>query len=94
MDFILIAGVYLVVLFFIIVFNHGAHKNDPYDYGFDEPGSSPDDTLEGLPNFEYLPILVADDDFIEHLAEMCFDETIELDEAFIEWDDWAAENVE
>lgn len=40
-----------------------------------------------------LPVLVADDDFIEHLHEQGF-ETIEFDELVIEYDDWASENVE
>ena len=43
---------------------------------------------------ENLPILVADDDFIEHLYEMGYAGTIELDELYLEWNDWAAENVE
>jgi hypothetical protein len=42
--------------------------------------------------YEGLPVLVADDDFIEHLHEQGF-ETIELDELFIEYNDWAVENV-
>lgn len=42
--------------------------------------------------YKGLPVLVADDDFIEHLYEQGF-ETIELDELFIEYDDWAANNV-
>ena len=39
-----------------------------------------------------LPVMPADDDFIEHLREQGF-ETIEMDELFIEWSDWAKENV-
>jgi hypothetical protein len=39
-----------------------------------------------------MDLYVADDDFIEHLHEHGF-ETIEFDELFIEWDDWAKENV-
>ena len=39
-----------------------------------------------------LPIVVADDDFIEYLREQGF-ETIELDELYLEYEDWAAENV-
>jgi hypothetical protein len=41
-----------------------------------------------------LPVLVGDDDFIEHLHEHSYAETIELDELIIEWDDWSKENVE
>jgi hypothetical protein len=41
-----------------------------------------------------LPILVADDDFIEHLHENGFSETIEMDELVFEWLDWEADNVE
>jgi hypothetical protein len=41
-----------------------------------------------------LPILVADDDFIEYLHEMGHGETIELDELILEWNDWALENLE
>ena len=39
-----------------------------------------------------LKVLVADDDFIEHLHEHGFD-TIEADELYIEYADWAKENV-
>jgi hypothetical protein len=90
MEIVLIAGVYLVVLFCILAFNHGAHKNDVDDYEFYESGSS----LQTNDAPEDLVTLVADDDFIEHLHEMGFDDTIEIEEALIEWDDWAAENVE
>jgi hypothetical protein len=41
-----------------------------------------------------LPILVADDDFIEYLHEMGHGGTIELDELILEWNDWALENLE
>jgi hypothetical protein len=41
-----------------------------------------------------LPVLVADDDFIEHLYEMGYGETIELDELILEWNIWALENLE
>jgi len=90
MEFVLIAAVYLVVLFFILAFNHGAHKNDQDDYWLDEPGSSL--TTNDAP--EAIVTLVADDDFLEHLHEMGFDDTIDIEEALIEWDEWAAENVE
>lgn len=43
--------------------------------------------------YNNLPVLVADDDFVEHLHENGF-ETIELDELFIEYEDWAKENVD
>jgi hypothetical protein len=39
-----------------------------------------------------LPMLVADDDFIEHLHEQGYS-TIDIKELYMEWDDWAAENV-
>ena len=42
--------------------------------------------------YKGLPIVVADDDFIEYLREQGF-ETIELDELYLEYEDWAAENV-
>jgi len=87
MDLLLIAAVYLVVAVLILAFNHGAHKNDKYDYGFYDVDSSPQTIDAPI-------ILVADDDFLEHLHEMGFDDTIELEEALIEWDDWAAENLE
>lgn len=38
-------------------------------------------------------LYTADDDFIEHLHEMGF-ETIDINELFIEWDDWCKENCE
>lgn len=41
-----------------------------------------------------LPILIADDDFIEHLHENGFSDTIEVDDLIFEWIDWEAENVE
>lgn len=43
--------------------------------------------------YNNLPVIPVDDDFCEHLEEHGF-ETIELDELFIEWDDWAKENVD
>ena len=43
--------------------------------------------------YEGLPVLVADDDFIEHLHENGFNETIEMDELVFEYLDWAKENV-
>ena len=41
-----------------------------------------------------LPILVADDDFIEHLHEVGFEDTIDIEDLIFEWVDWEAENVE
>lgn len=41
-----------------------------------------------------LPYFVADDDFIEYLHEMGYAGTIEMDELFLEWNDWALENLE
>lgn len=49
--------------------------------------------LETGLTFNNLPVLVADDDFIEHLAEHGF-ESIELDELYVEYEDWAKENVD
>jgi hypothetical protein len=43
--------------------------------------------------YEGLPALVADDDFIEHLHEQGFEETIEMDELVFEYLDWSKENV-
>ena len=40
-----------------------------------------------------LPVLVADDDFIEHLHELSFVDTIDLNDLIFEWIDWAKENV-
>ena len=44
------------------------------------------------PKYDGLPMLVADDDFIEHLHEQGYS-TIDVEELYLEWDDWAAENV-
>jgi hypothetical protein len=40
-----------------------------------------------------LPVLVADDDFIEHLHELGFVDTIDMNDLVFEWLDWAKENV-
>lgn len=45
------------------------------------------------PDLSKLPMLVADEDFIEHLHEQGF-ESIELEELYIEYADWSKENVE
>ena len=41
-----------------------------------------------------LPVLVADEDFIEHLHESGFVDTIDVDDLLFEWSDWAKENVD
>ena len=41
-----------------------------------------------------LPVLVADDDFIEHLHENGHIESLEIDELIFEYIDWAKENVD
>jgi hypothetical protein len=41
-----------------------------------------------------LPVLVADDDFFEHLQEHGYTSQIDMDELLIEWDDWAKENID
>jgi hypothetical protein len=41
-----------------------------------------------------LPVLVGDDDVLEHLQENGFADTIEVDDLIFEWIDWAKENVE
>jgi hypothetical protein len=46
-----------------------------------------------IPGLTNLPVLVADDDFIEHLYEQGF-YSIELEELYVEYTDWAKENVE
>jgi hypothetical protein len=43
--------------------------------------------------YEGLPVLVADEDFIEYLHEQGFDKTIEVDDLIFEWIDWAKENL-
>jgi hypothetical protein len=40
-----------------------------------------------------LPVYVADDDFIEHLFEMGYGESIEEVELHEEWNIWEKENV-
>ena len=44
-------------------------------------------------NYKGLPVLVADDDFIEHLHEQGYSETIDIAELSLEWVGWAKENV-
>lgn len=46
-----------------------------------------------IPGLTSLPVLVADDDFIEHLHEQGY-YSIELQELYVEYADWAKENVE
>ena len=50
-------------------------------------------TFNSYPLYKNLPVLVADDDFIEHLHEQGHS-SIDVEELFIEYSDWAAENVE
>jgi hypothetical protein len=40
-----------------------------------------------------LPVLVADDDFIEHLHEQGYD-SLDVNELYFEYNEWAKENVE
>jgi hypothetical protein len=40
-----------------------------------------------------LPVYVADDDFIEYLAEQGYGGNIDINEIGVEWDDWAKENI-
>jgi hypothetical protein len=51
------------------------------------------DWTEIGPNFNGLPIIVADDDFFEYLAEESYSESIEFDELVLVYEEWAAENV-
>jgi hypothetical protein len=41
-----------------------------------------------------LPVLVGDDDFLEHLHENSFIETMDVNDLICEWVNWAKENVE
>lgn len=41
-----------------------------------------------------LPVLVGDDDFLEHLHENSFTETIDINDLIFEWSNWEKENVE
>ena len=52
------------------------------------------DWTELGPHINGLPIIVADDDFFEYLAEESYNESIELDELILVYEDWAAEHVE
>jgi hypothetical protein len=52
--------------------------------------------LEKIPNgitINGLPVYVADDDFIEYLAEQGYGGNIDINEIGVEWDDWAKENI-
>jgi hypothetical protein len=51
-------------------------------------GSAPGMVLNGL------PVLVADDDFLEYLQEESLGPTVELDDLLNAWNEWAAANVE
>ena len=46
-----------------------------------------------MSTYNRLPVLVADDDFIEHLHELSFFETIDVNDLAFEWLDWSKENV-
>jgi hypothetical protein len=41
-----------------------------------------------------LPIIMADDDLIEHLHENGYEDTIDINEFVFEYLDWAKENVD
>lgn len=45
-------------------------------------------TIDGL------PVYVVDDDFIEHLVEMGYDQSIEEADLKDEWDAWLKENLD
>lgn len=108
MEYVLIIGIYLVSLGVVLAFSYGAHKNDVEDYKVYESGSSPlrnmlDDYdtpkypwTNNAPESNYigLPIVIADDDFLEHLAEMGFETSIDVAELNDEWNEWAGENLE
>lgn len=55
-----------------------------YEFGWTEAG----------PQLNGLPIVVADDDFFEYLAEEGYGESIEYDDLIFMYQDWEAENVE
>jgi hypothetical protein len=44
--------------------------------------------------YNKLPVLVADDDFIEHLHELGFVDTIDVNDLAFERLDWSKENVD
>lgn len=41
-----------------------------------------------------LPVLVGDDDFLEHLHENSFTKIIDVNDLIFEWVNWAKDNVE
>ena len=43
--------------------------------------------------YKGLPVVVADDDFLEYLQEEGYDDSIDLQDVFVEWHHWALENV-
>ena len=45
-------------------------------------------------SFHGMPIVAADDDLMEFLAEEGYDESIELDDFYVLYEEWAAEHVE
>ena len=54
------------------------------------------DNLFVQPGVEYngLPIVVMDDDFIEYLVEEGYYNSIELDDLYVQYEYWARENTE
>lgn len=73
------------------------HLNVKLDYFWiDENGDSHCECISCTENglvLNGLPVYVADDDFIEHLAEMGYGSSIESVEMYEEWDIWVKENV-
>jgi hypothetical protein len=66
-------------------------------FWIDEEGVSHCDCISCTENgllINGLPVYVADDDFIEHLAEMGYSESIEEDDIHLEWVVWSKENVD
>lgn len=74
------------------------HLNVKLDYFWiDENGDTHCECISCTENgliLNGLPVVVADDDFIEHLYETGFDETIDVAELNEEWNDWAKENLD
>jgi hypothetical protein len=73
------------------------HPNVKLDYFWiDENGDTHCECISCTENgliLNGLPVYVADDDFIEHLAEMGYGNSIESVEMYEEWDIWEKENV-
>jgi hypothetical protein len=47
--------------------------------------------IAGIAVVDEMPVLVADDDFIEYLHELGYEDEIELEELLIALDDWIEE---